>query len=137
MGGIFFTIDNKAIETGFVTRKRKVPGSNFIQTLVFGWLDNPDATLEELAQTGVKVGLDISPQGLDKRFTKESSEYLMSFQAFGKVVDAVVPRIPVVVSSFTFDWILVVVHCLDSYNQDESMIVVMNLVRNYHQVRCG
>jgi|WetSurMetagenome_2_1015567.scaffolds.fasta_scaffold98020_3 hypothetical protein len=68
--------DNKAIETGFVKRKRKITGSKFIQTLVFGWLDNPDATLEELTQTGVKVGLDISPQGLDKRFTKESSEFL-------------------------------------------------------------
>jgi hypothetical protein len=68
--------DDKAIETGFVKRKRKITGSKFIQTLVFGWLDNPDATLEELTQTGFKVGLDISPQGLDKRFTKESSEFL-------------------------------------------------------------
>ena len=66
----------KVIETGFMKRKRKITGSKFIQTLVFGWLDNPDATLEELTQTGVKVGLDISPQGLDKRFTKESSEFL-------------------------------------------------------------
>ena len=51
--------DDKAIETGFVKRKRKVTGSNFIQTLVFGWLDNPDATLEELIQVGIKAGLDI------------------------------------------------------------------------------
>ena len=65
--------DNKAIETDFVKRKRKITGSKFIQILVFGWLDNPDATLEELTQTGVKVGLDIFLQGLDKRFTKESS----------------------------------------------------------------
>jgi hypothetical protein len=66
--------DEKAIQTGFVKRERKVTGSKFIQTLVFGWLDNPDATLEELTQMGVKVGLDISPQGLDKRFTEDASQ---------------------------------------------------------------
>ena len=47
--------DNKAIETEFVKRERKVTGSKFIQTLVFGWLDNPNTTLEELTQTGVKA----------------------------------------------------------------------------------
>ena len=30
--------DEKAIETGFMKRKRKITGSKFIQTLVFGWL---------------------------------------------------------------------------------------------------
>ena len=40
------TADIIASETGFVKRHRKVTGSKFVQTLVFGWLDNPDATLD-------------------------------------------------------------------------------------------
>jgi hypothetical protein len=62
--------------TGFIKRKRKFSGSNFVQTLVFGWLANPDASLDELSQTAASLGLDISPQGLDQRFTKEASECL-------------------------------------------------------------
>jgi len=57
----------------------------------------------------------------------------MNFQIYGKVVVAVAQRTPVVVSSFSFDWTLVVVHCLDSCSQNESMTVVENLRRNYHQ----
>ena len=58
-----------AIESNFVKRERKLNGSNFVQTLVFGWLANPSASLEELTQTAAILGVSISPQGLDKRFT--------------------------------------------------------------------
>lgn len=52
-----------------------------MQTLVFGWLANPDASLDELTQneltqTAASLGIEISPQGLDQRFTKEASESL-------------------------------------------------------------
>lgn len=65
-----------AQETGFVQRQGKVTGANFCQTVVFGWLQNPEATLEALSQTGVSVGLAITPQGLDQRFTKTASRLL-------------------------------------------------------------
>jgi hypothetical protein len=65
-----------AKETQVVQRQRKVSGSNFIQTLVFGWLDNPEASLEELVQTASDVGLDISAQGLDKRFDQKASDFM-------------------------------------------------------------
>jgi len=58
-----------ARKTGFIKRQRKINGSNFVQTLVFGWLSNPDSTIEELAQTAVALDAPITPQGLDKRFT--------------------------------------------------------------------
>ena len=47
--------DNIARESGFLQRLRKLSGCKFVQTLVFGWLSNPDATLEELSQTSVWV----------------------------------------------------------------------------------
>lgn len=68
--------DKLARSTNFIKRQVKVKGSNFSQTLVFGWLSNPSATLEELTQTGVAIGLEISPQALDQRFTKEAADFM-------------------------------------------------------------
>ena len=65
-----------AKETGFVKRLRKLDGSKFVQTLVFGWLSNPDSTIEELAQTAAALDVPITPQGLDKRFTPEAANLL-------------------------------------------------------------
>lgn len=70
------TANDVAAESGLIKRRRKVNGANLCQTLVLGWMSNPSATLEELCQTGVAVGLEISPQGLDQRFTKETGQFL-------------------------------------------------------------
>lgn len=61
--------DQAARETGFVVRQSKLGGAGFVQTLVFGWLGKPMASLGELAQTAAALGIPISPQGLDDRFT--------------------------------------------------------------------
>lgn len=63
-------------QTGFIQRLRKLSGSAFVQTLVFGWLRNPNATLEELAQTAAALGIVISAQGLDNRFTPQAADCL-------------------------------------------------------------
>lgn len=65
--------DEAARQTGFVRRHRRLKGSTFVQTLVLGWLGNPDASLEELTQTAAALGVDISPQGLDQRFNREAA----------------------------------------------------------------
>jgi len=70
------TADAIARKTGFVKRQRKFSGSNFSQTLVFGWLDNPDSTIEELTQTAAILDVSISSQGLDKRFTPDAAKFL-------------------------------------------------------------
>lgn len=54
-------------ESGFVQRQSKLGGAALTQTLVFGWLANPQATWEELAQTAAALGVSISAQGLDQR----------------------------------------------------------------------
>ena len=63
-------------ETGFIKRLRKLSGSKFVQILVFGWLNDPKSTLEELCQSAAALGVEISPQGLNKRFTSEASDCL-------------------------------------------------------------
>lgn len=68
--------DAIAEETDLVKRQRKFTGATFAQTLVLGWLSNPDATLDELTQTAAVLGVKISPQGLDQRFTQSSATFL-------------------------------------------------------------
>jgi Transposase DDE domain len=59
--------DDAAHDSGFVRRQSKLTGDVFVRTLTFGWLHNPDATLQELAQTATDLGVPISPQGLEQR----------------------------------------------------------------------
>jgi hypothetical protein len=70
------TADKLARETGFVQRESKLTGSAFIQTLVFSWMSNPQATLNELTQTASSIGVEISNQGLEQRFTPEAGYFL-------------------------------------------------------------
>lgn len=62
--------------THFVRRRSKLSGAKFVQTLVFGWVGNPEATYEELAQTAATLGVRISPQGLEQRFTEAAAQCL-------------------------------------------------------------
>lgn len=54
----------------------KFSASSFVQTLVFGWLAHPDARLEQLSQTAARLGLEVSLQAIDQRFTLTSAEVL-------------------------------------------------------------
>lgn len=68
--------DKLARETGFIKRERKVTGSSFVQSLVFGWLAESDATLDTLSQSFANVKVSISRQGMNQRFTLEASAFL-------------------------------------------------------------
>ena len=63
--------------TGFIQRMVKLTGGSFCQSLVFGWLANPQASLEELSQTAALIGVEITPQGLDQRFTEQAAACLV------------------------------------------------------------
>ena len=89
------TANNIARETGFIKRQRKISGSHFVQTLVFGWLSNPDSTIEELAQTAATLGVSISSQGLDKRFTPDAAGFLK--QVLEKAITTIVESDPVAI----------------------------------------
>src|ERR687885_2111583 len=62
--------------TKFVQRESKLGGAHFIQTLVFTYLANPDATLDELAQTAAALGVEITPEGLTQRFNEQAATLL-------------------------------------------------------------
>jgi hypothetical protein len=63
-------------ETGFVQRESKLDGAVFTETLVFSYLANPQATLEELTQTAASLGVVISAPGFDQRFTPQAADLL-------------------------------------------------------------
>lgn len=65
-----------AIRSGFVRRRRKLSGATFVQTLVFGWLNRPAASLDNLTQTAALLKVAIRPQSLDERFTPQSASCL-------------------------------------------------------------
>ena len=70
------TADQVARRTGFVQRTSKLTGAAFVQALVFGWLANPQTSVEGLAQAAAAVGVAISAQGLDQRFTEAAAVFL-------------------------------------------------------------
>ena len=59
--------------SGFVQRQSKLTGPLFVQTLVFGWLNQPRSTLEQLCQMAASLGVAITPQGLDARFDEPAA----------------------------------------------------------------
>jgi len=58
--------------SGFVKRASKMTGPRFVQSLVFGSLSQPALHLRHLAQTAALGGVEISPQGIDQRFSPAS-----------------------------------------------------------------
>ena len=64
-------------ESGFIQRERKLTGASFVQSVVFGWQANPQASLEELCQSAAVCGVNISPQGLQERMNSpQAAQFL-------------------------------------------------------------
>jgi len=84
------TADRTARECGFVKRVRKVTGANFVQALVFTWLGEPAASQSSLQGTAAAVGLELSRQGLEQRFTPQATEFLKRLlaDATSRLIDA-------------------------------------------------
>lgn len=69
--------DELAREVGFVRRSRKLSGARFAQSLVFGYLSQPDSSLEALTQTfiyGSETAL--ARQSLHERFTGRAAHFM-------------------------------------------------------------
>ena len=61
--------------------RAKFTPSTLVQTLVYGWLAHPAATVTQLAQMASRVGVDIAPQALDQRFTLATATLLQQVLA--------------------------------------------------------
>lgn len=87
--------DELGRELGFVQRLRKLSGSRFIQTLVFGFQAEPGATYEDLSQSAATVGVALSPQGLEQRFTETAARLVQRVLACA--VEQVIASRPVAI----------------------------------------
>ena len=94
MQDILQTAANEAaLSCGFVQRIRKLSGSAFVQTLVFGWLETPDASYTDLAHTARALGVDVTRQAIEKRMTYEAAETLKAtLEAAATQVVATLPQ---------------------------------------------
>lgn len=94
--------ERAARATGFVQRASKLTGASFVQTLVFGWLAQPQARLSQLVQTAATLGVMITAQGLDDRFSAASADCLREVvEAAVQVVLAADPVAVPVLRRFT------------------------------------
>src|SRR5579864_3168053 len=73
---LFTTVANDAARHGGCRQGGKFSGATLAQTLVFGYLANPDATLTDLVATAGSVVVAISPQGIDARFNERTAALL-------------------------------------------------------------
>jgi hypothetical protein len=65
-----------ARETGCVQRQVKFSGATLLQTVVFGWLQHPDASLESLASTAEIRAVSVTDTAIHKRFTPQCAQFL-------------------------------------------------------------
>lgn len=65
-----------AKQTGCIQRARKFTGASLLQTLVFGWQQHPDASLEQLASTAELGEVSVTDTAVDKRFTPPCAAFL-------------------------------------------------------------
>src|SRR5436853_3801752 len=79
----FFTeqADKIARATQFVQRQSKLTGALFLQTLVFGFINEPKASLTSLIEMSDDLGVEISKQGLQERIQKAEPFLKQMFQA--------------------------------------------------------
>ncbi len=78
-------------QTGFVKRSSaELDGPTFVQTTVFGWMDQPEASYSQLQQVAGSLGVLVSPQAIEQRFGPESAALLRAVlqEAVGEVLSS-------------------------------------------------
>ena len=65
-----------ARQTGCIRRQRKFSGADLVQTLVFGWLSNPEASLEALASLAATREIQVTDTAVHKRFSHPCAQFL-------------------------------------------------------------
>ena len=72
------TIEKIARLTKFVQRYSPLNGQIFLQASVFGFIEDPQANLDDLAQACGDLGVEISVQGFDQRVNGQAVQFLKS-----------------------------------------------------------
>jgi len=68
--------DEEAKAAGFVERDSKMSGKDFARTVMLGWMDNPEGSLNDLVQCSAELGVTISESGLHQRINESGVAFL-------------------------------------------------------------
>lgn len=84
-----------ATESGFHQRSRCLTGPVFAQSVVFSLLQNPQATLDDFADTAAQLGAAVSPQAFDRRFGRAACGFLgaLFLEAFNRSFQSLRPAL--------------------------------------------
>jgi hypothetical protein len=85
---LFDKVSEAAAEkSGVIERKRKFTAATLLQTFVLGFLKNPKASDEDLAQMAVQCGAAVTPQAIEQRHSKKLVTFFQEvFQEGAKMV---------------------------------------------------
>jgi Transposase DDE domain len=78
-------------ETGFVQRSRvQLDGPIFMQTCVLTWMHTPDASYTQLRHTAASLGVHVTNQAIEQRFSPESAYLARTLleEAVGQVISS-------------------------------------------------
>src|SRR6266536_5709449 len=73
------TAAQRARDHHVIQRVRAFDGASLCQTLVFGYLDNPDASLSGLCQAATVCAVQVTRQAIDQRLKGEMGEHLTTW----------------------------------------------------------
>lgn len=71
-------VEETARQTGFVRRKSEITGVRFLKAVVMGFLEKPGSSLNELAQSFLDLGVEVTAQGIDERINVFSVAFLQA-----------------------------------------------------------
>jgi hypothetical protein len=71
-------IDELAREMGLIRRQSKITGQSLVQGLVFGFLENPQASEVQVAQSVGRAGIPVTSQAVNARLTEETAKFFHS-----------------------------------------------------------
>jgi len=75
-----------AVATNVIIRKRKLSPQGLASTFILGFMNNPNASDEELAQMAAAVGEPVTPQAIEQRYHKRMIAFLSKL--FGMAVQS-------------------------------------------------
>jgi len=75
---LFTEADHLAKQAGVIQRQRVFSGASLVQLLVFGWLTKPQGGSSHLARFAGSLGLHLSKQAMEGRFTMRTADWLLA-----------------------------------------------------------
>jgi hypothetical protein len=90
----FVSQDVEAIarETKFVQRTSSMNGQGYLKTIVLGFIEDPEASLNDLAQVSADLEIEITAQGLDQRINERGLTFLK--RMFGRAIEQFKAQVP-------------------------------------------